>query len=106
MKKGSHYLRKRHAEKCEHEGCLACTIDKIVLVIAFLAPLIEIPQLVEIYLRKSAENVSLFTWGLFVLFGIPWLIYGIVHREKPIIILYTLWIIIDSVIVVGILLYG
>lgn len=81
-------------------------IDRIVLIIAFLAPLVELPQLIEIYVNKAAQNVSLLTWGMFVVFGVPWLIYGIIHKEKPVIILYSLWIVIDSAIVVGIFLYG
>lgn len=104
MKRGSHYLRKRVITK--NPLITTKILDKIVLVIAFLAPLVEIPQLAEIYMNRAAQNVSIITWGLFVVFGIPWLLYGIVHKEKPIIILYSLWIIIDSLIVVGIVLYG
>ncbi|MEI6058516.1 MAG: SemiSWEET family transporter [archaeon] len=81
-------------------------IDRLVLIIAFLAPLVELPQLLQIFMTKSAESVSLLTWAMFVVFGVPWLIYGIVHKEKPVIILYSLWIVIDSAIVAGILMYG
>ena len=80
-------------------------IDRLVLFIAFLAPLVEIPQLIKIYMDKSAADVSLITWGLFVVFGFPWLVYGMIHKEKPVVILYSLWIIIDSIIVIGILMY-
>ena len=65
-------------------------LDRVVLIVAVLIPLVELPQLIEIYVKQSAQNVSSFTWGAFVLFGIPWLIYGLVHREKPVIILYLL----------------
>ena len=103
MKRGLHHhsiIRKR-----TNKSDFAKFIDKTVLLTAFLAPLIEIPQLLEIYINKSSANVSLLTWSFFVLFGIPWLIYGIIHKEKPIIVLYALWILIDSLIVVGILIY-
>jgi uncharacterized protein with PQ loop repeat len=105
MKRGSHILRKKHSAVCEHKNHFTTTIDKVVLTLAFIAPLVELPQLIEIYWKKAAEDVSLFTWSFFVIFGIPWLIYGIVHKEKPIIILYSLWIIIDLMIVAGILMY-
>ena len=104
MKRGAHYLRKRVIAK--NPSASTRLLDKIVLIIAFLAPLVEIPQLLEIYVNKAAQNVSMLTWGLFVVFGIPWLLYGIAHKEKPIIILYALWIIIDSAIVIGIIMYG
>jgi len=110
MKNHFHHLHKRKRiykklEKYPHPSRSFRILDKIVLVIAFLFPLIELPQLLEIYIKKSAQNVSIITWSFFVLFGIPWIIYGIVHKEKPIVILYALWIIIDSLIVLGIVLY-
>ena len=103
MKRGAHIFHKKNLKEKKQ---FKKYIDKTVLITAFLAPLIEIPQLLEIFIRKSAENVSIITWSLFVVFGIPWFIYGIIHKEKPIIILYALWIIVDSFIVAGILIYG
>jgi hypothetical protein len=35
-----------------------------------------------------------------------WFTYGLVHREKPIIIMYSLWFISNSLIFIGVLLYG
>ncbi len=106
MRRASLHFKKRHEEVCKHkETMFSRTIDKIVLIAAFLMPLIELPQLLEIYLNKSAENVSLFTWTFFVIFGIPWLIYGIIHKEKPIILLYAMWVAVDFTIALGIVLY-
>jgi MtN3 and saliva related transmembrane protein len=81
-------------------------LDRIVLSLAFIAPFFEIPQLLEIYTKKAAENVSLITWGFFAVMAVPWFIYGLVHKEKPIIVLYLLWFLIDSTIVIGILMYS
>ena len=107
MRRAGFHFKKRHEQICICRPTLfSRTIDKIVLIAAFLMPLVELPQLFEIYLNKSAENVSLFTWSAFVLFGIPWLAYGIIHKEKPIIILYALWLLVESTIVTGIIIYG
>ncbi len=114
MTRGAHHIHRhvkkrvseRHVEEKIEDSAFRRGIDKLVLIIAFLAPLVELPQLIEIYALKAAGSVSLLTWSMFVVFGVPWLIYGIIHKEKPVIILYSLWIIIDSAIVVGILLYG
>lgn len=107
MRRAGFHFKKRHEQICKcRETMFSRTIDKIVLIAAFLMPLIELPQLLEIYLNKSAENVSLLTWSFFVVFGVPWLIYGIIHKEKPIIVLYTLWVAVDFTIALGILLYG
>lgn len=107
MKRGLHYLysRKRN-KKDSSKKKRVVLLDKIVLALAFIAPFFEIPQLFEIFSKKSAENVSIITWGFFALMAIPWFIYGIIHKEKPIIVLYLLWFLIDSTIVIGILMYS
>ncbi len=114
MKRGGlHHLhkRKRNSSKGNLEPYpgkkkYVMFLDKIVLSLALIAPLFEIPQLIEIYASKAAENVSIITWGFFVLMAIPWFIYGVVHKEKPIIVLYLLWFLIDLTIVIGILMYS
>jgi len=108
MKRGGlHHIHQRKLSKdfpAKSRG--RAILDKIVLSLAFIAPIFEIPQLYEIYLSKAAQNVSLITWGFFALMAIPWFIYGLVHKEKPIIVLYFLWFLIDTAIVIGILLYS
>jgi MtN3 and saliva related transmembrane protein len=116
MKRGGlHHLHKRkrnqeqellNLEQSPGKKKYILMLDKLVLSLAVIAPLFEIPQLFEIYAKKAAENVSIITWGFFALMAIPWFIYGIVHKEKPIIILYLLWFLIDSTIVIGILMYS
>ncbi len=102
MKRGAYYFHRKIKSKEEK----TFFIDKFVMILAMVSPLFEIPQLVEIYSTKSAGSVSLLTWSFFVFMSIPWLIYGIAHKAKPIIILYSLWFLIDSVILVGILIYS
>lgn len=112
MKRGGlHHLYHRKRIKSgidtsPHQKKSVLWLDRIVLSLAVIAPAFEIPQLIEIYTKKSAENVSVITWGFFALMAIPWFIYGLVHKEKPIMILYLLWFLIDTAIVIGILMYS
>ncbi len=102
------YARKRIHQKHEkypHPTKFVRYLDRLVLSLAVIGPMFDLPQLFKIYRDKSAGDVSFLTWFLFAFFAIPWLIYGIVHKEKPIIISYSLWIVIDTAIVVGILMY-
>lgn len=108
MTDGLYHIHRRHRTKLAtypHPHKWVNLLDRIVLGVAIAGPLFDIPQLIEIYVHKSAQDVSLLTWFFFTFFAIPWLIYGIVHKEKPIIVGYTLWIILDSLIVAGILIY-
>lgn len=44
-------------------------------------------------------------WFFYVIGVIPFLIYGITHKEKPLIILNVLWLIAQIIIITGILMY-
>lgn len=78
------------------------TIDRIVTIVAFIGPLTSVPQILEIWVvDKSAAGVSVITWTLFVLMAVIWLLYGIVHKQRPIIISNALWIVAQSLIVLG-----
>jgi uncharacterized protein with PQ loop repeat len=103
-----HQRKRIHVKHQEypHPNKWVKLLDRVVLCLATIGPLFELPQLFKIYSEKSAQGVSLLTWAFFVLFAIPWVIYGIVHKEKPIIVAYSLWILIDTAIVIGILMYG
>jgi uncharacterized protein with PQ loop repeat len=111
MTKGIYHINRRKRihvkeEKYPHPNKWIRRLDKLVLCLAVLGPMFDVPQLIKIYADKSAKDVSFYTWFFFAFFAIPWLIYGIVHREKPIIISYSLWILIDSLIVAGVILYS
>jgi len=45
-----------------------------------------IPQVVKIYVSKSARDVSILTFAFFTLGIFLWLIYGLLIREAPIIV--------------------
>ncbi len=110
MAKGIYHIHKRKRasrslQEYPHPNKWVGRLDTLVLTLAAIGPLFELPQLIDIYRNKSAQDVSFLTWFFFAFFGIPWLIYGIVHKEKPIIISYSLWIVIDTLIVIGILIY-
>lgn len=80
-------------------------IDRICTVFAVFMPATSIPQAVQIYQTQDVSGLSLATWILYIIGVIPFLLYGIVHREKQLIILNALWLLMSTIIVVGILIY-
>ncbi len=80
-------------------------LDKTCLVFSILMPATTIPQIWSIYRNQNVEGLSLLMWVLYLIFVIPFLIYGIVHKEKPIIVLNILWIVAQLTIITGILIY-
>ncbi len=81
-------------------------IGQIALVAGILQPLITLPQIIQIYSSQSATDVSLLTWTGYLIFGIIFLIYGIVYRLKPIWIGQIIWVTMQLITVTGIIIYG
>lgn len=77
-------------------------LDKLAMVVAFLYPLSGVPQVIEVFTNGS-EGVSLLSWAGFALFSLLFLLYSVAHRIKPMIITNMLWLIVDSLVVIGII---
>ena len=77
------------------------TIDRTMLLVGSLTPLATIPQIIAIYSAQSVTNLSILTWILYDLSSVLFLSYAVLHKLPPLIISSTLWIIVDSAVVVG-----
>lgn len=103
------YKRKRVHKKLEeypHPKKWVRWFDRFLLIFAVIGPLAAFPQVFKIYYLQSAGDLSLITWGLLSLGNIPWIIYGFVHKEKPIMVAYISWFIVNLAIIIGILIYS
>lgn len=80
-------------------------IDKVIYIAAITYPLTTLPQIFDIFINKSSGNVSISTWILYDAFTFIFLWYAVEKRLKPLVLEYCLWIIAQSVVVLGILLY-
>ena len=72
---------------------------------AIVAPLSTIPQILDIFRTHDVSGVSLLTWSMYAFLPIFWLFYGFLHKDKFIIINNILWMIVSSIVVVGIFVY-
>ena len=87
MKEGPIHIHKRKRihqkfEKYPHPDPRIRLLDKIVMVVAIVFPFTTLPQIYKIWVFKNVAGVSLTTWSLFFILSIPFLIYGIVHKER------------------------
>lgn len=78
------------------------SIDKLVYFAVIFGPMMTLPQVYSIWIEKS-DGVSVISWVSYLVIAVVWLLYGLKHREKPIIIVQLLWIVLDVLIVVGLL---
>lgn len=107
---GHHHLnvRKRIYKKLEpypHPEALKRLLDRVMLFIAIGGPIALLPQVVQVYSLKDASDLSPITWILWECFSVFWLIYGIVHKEMPIIIANSCYIVLQAIVLIAIVIY-
>ncbi len=108
---GLHHISKRRRassklEEYPSKKFFIRLLDKLLIIIAAIAPLFSIPQILKIFSTQSAGDLSLVSWLTWTIVDIPWIIYGFVHKEKPIVIGYILWFLMNAAVVVGIILFS
>ncbi len=80
-------------------------LDSLIFVVAITSPLALLPQVFQLFSTHSAGSLSLFTWIVLGSMNSIWFLYGVYHRESPIIISNSLVALLDFTIVIGILMY-
>ncbi|PIR83960.1 hypothetical protein COU18_00925 [Candidatus Kaiserbacteria bacterium CG10_big_fil_rev_8_21_14_0_10_51_14] len=81
-------------------------LDKLVYTVGIIGPLMTLPQIILIYAGQDASGVSPLTWFGWALLDIPWIVYGLVHREWPIVTTYSLWLSMNLIVAIGAVMYA
>ena len=55
---------------------------------------------------RSRVAIECLTKTGFVVVAVFWLMYGLLHKEKPLIMTYILWIVLQGIVVAGVVVYG
>lgn len=81
-------------------------VDRLTLIAAILEPLFTLPQVVKVFRFHDASSVSVLTWLGFDLLSLVWLWYGVIHRERVILVYQGLFFLFQSLVVIGGIMYG
>lgn len=73
----------------------------IYFAIAF-GPLMTIPQVYEIWI-KGNDGVSALTWAAYIVTSTIWLMHGIKMKDRALIAVQSIWLVLSALIVVGVL---
>ncbi|MGB4076541.1 MAG: SemiSWEET family transporter [Minisyncoccia bacterium] len=108
---GEHHvsLRKRLLGKLEpypHPRVFKRILDRLILVVAIGGPVALVPQVVQVLTLQDASDLSPVTWIAWQIFSVIWLLYGIVHKETPIIIANSFYVVLQAIILGAIVAYG
>ena len=108
---GHHHLslRKRIHERLEpypHPDAFKRFLDKIMMGVALIGPLATLPQVYQVFMTQDTKGLSLVTWTVWVLLSCVWLVYGLLHKEMPIVLSNLIYIVLQGAVVSAILLYN
>jgi uncharacterized protein with PQ loop repeat len=99
----SHSLQRAKAKKQNGNINRSNTLNKLVLAVGIIEPLITIPQAYTVWADKQTTGVSLLTWTGYVVAAIIWVLYGLKIKDKPIIISSAMWVLVEAAVVLGVL---
>ena len=68
--------------------------------------LMTIPQVLAIWVGHQAGGVSLWTWGTYFVSAILWFWFGMQKQDKNIYLPCIGWILLDTAVIVGVVIYG
>lgn len=98
-------IHKKH-EKFPHPEPLKRLVDHLVYGVGIFIPFMTFLQSYKIWSTQNAEGISFVTFAGYASANLVWLMYAILHKEKPLIMMYTLSIIFNTSIAVGVIMYG
>ena len=97
MPSKSHHSLKERNKQQSHSS-----LERLMVLVAVAEPLMTIPQIYELYSPHGNGGVSAVTWLLYLFASIMWLLYGIKRQNRPLIISGILWVVVESLVVVGV----
>jgi MtN3 and saliva related transmembrane protein len=81
-------------------------IALLATILGIATGLANIPQIMKIFKRKSAKDISIIAQSIFLLSSVIWLIYGFQLDNLPLIIANIIYIVTYAIIIIGFFIYG
>lgn len=95
----------RHVSRRRRAG-IKHAFDLLIYPVAVAAPLALLPQVIQVYKTQDTGSLALPTWLVLGTLNLVWLIYGFVHRDKPIMLTNIMLACMNFAVVFGIYLYN
>jgi len=80
-------------------------LDRVVLVVSVVYPFSALPQAIAVFNGRT-EGVAALSWMFFLVCASLFFVYGIKRQVPPMIISNSIWIFMDSLVLVGLFLYS
>lgn len=97
------HLRKRAAsfEPYPHPEIKKRIADRLVYLAGTLTPIMTLPQIYDVWVHQRVGGISIIAWSYYAIASVVWLWYGILHKEKALIILNGSMVVLNSLVAIG-----
>jgi len=97
---GLHHFHRRkriylNHEPYPHPNKWKRVVDKLIYFVVIIVPLMTVPQVTKVWIDKNVQGISIIAWSTYTIASLFWVIYGVMHKEKPIIVTSSLLFILD-----------
>jgi len=101
-----HQLHRKKTIMSLHSSLAKRSVDMLAYIVSILSLLFTVDQVRIIWIEQNAAGVSFLSWTFYTISALVWFFYGIIHRDRVLIITNFLWVMFSFFIVVGIVMYG
>ena len=75
-------------------------VDSMAYIVGVVGNIAVVPQIIKAW-QSDAPGLAVLTWALFIGVGLIWLIYAIMHKQKPLIVAQAVSISCNLAVVLG-----
>jgi len=101
-----HNRKKQKVDTKKQQSKYLHSLDKLTFIAGIAGPFTVIPQIYQIFHTQNASGVSVTSWALLTVVTLPWVFYGIAHKDKVIIVSFILWEVVNILVVIGAFMYS
>lgn len=101
-----HSLRRKELRSTDAQARgIVFGIDTLAYIVSILSLLFTADQIRIIWVEHHAGGVSFLSWLFYTISAFVWLVYGLAHRDKVLIITNSLWGAFALAVVIGVVVY-
>jgi len=89
-----------------HSSPSVSGLEKVLRGLSVVTMLMTVPQVLTIWVGRDASGVSLVSWASYLFAACLWFVYGLQKRDKTIYLACIGWILLDSAVVIGVVMYS
>lgn len=82
------------------------TLRRVLGGLSIFTLLMTVPQVLTIWIGRQAAGVSVWSWGAYLLSALLWFWFGLLKRDKNIYLPCIGWIVLNSAVIAGAIVYG